>query len=59
MLTCFLSHENPRYTKMSPKEVLSKFVSHQMMVENAKYIDNIANRSLPSTEPPLHQVVAF
>jgi hypothetical protein len=36
---------------MSPKEVLGKFVSHQMMVKNAKYIDNVVNGSLPSNEP--------
>jgi hypothetical protein len=41
---------------MSPKEVLSKFVIHQMMVKNAKYITDIANRSLSYNE---HECVAF
>jgi hypothetical protein len=48
--------ENPRYTKMMPKEVLGKFVSHQMMIKDAKYIEDVANRSTTSTKP---QVVAF
>jgi uncharacterized protein YccT (UPF0319 family) len=41
---------------MSLDEVIGKFISHQMMVKYAKYIDNVANGSTPSTEP---QVVAF
>jgi hypothetical protein len=48
--------ENPRYTKMSPEEALGKFVSHQMMVKDSKYIDDMTNGSLPSTKL---QVVAF
>jgi hypothetical protein len=28
-----LIHENPRYTKMSLEEILSKFVSERMMVK--------------------------
>jgi hypothetical protein len=27
--------ENPRYTKMTPKEILEKFVSGRMMVKEA------------------------
>jgi hypothetical protein len=38
-----LVYENPGYTKMSPEKVLGKFVSHQMMVKDIKYIDDIAN----------------
>jgi hypothetical protein len=45
-----LVHENPRYTKMSLKKVLGTFVSHQLMVKNAKYIDDVANRSLHTNE---------
>jgi hypothetical protein len=52
----FLVCENPRYTKMSPKEALGKFVSHQMMVKDSKYIDDVTNGSLLSTEL---QVIAF
>jgi hypothetical protein len=48
--------EHNRYTKMSLKEVLGKFVSHQMMVKNEKYIDDVANGSHPFNET---QVVAF
>jgi hypothetical protein len=51
-----LVREIHRYTKLSPEEVLGKFVSHQMMVKDTKYINDIANGSLPSTVP---QVVAF
>jgi hypothetical protein len=43
--------ENPRYTKMSPKEILGKFVSGRMMVKEARYINDIANRPLPLYEP--------
>jgi hypothetical protein len=42
-----LIRENPRYTKMLPKEILGKFVSGRMMVKEARYIDEISNRSLP------------
>jgi hypothetical protein len=41
--------ENPRYTKMSPKEILGKFVSGHMMVKEARY--DIANGPLPHYEP--------
>jgi hypothetical protein len=46
-----LIHENPRYTKISPEEILGKFVSGHMMVKEARYIDNIANGPLPHYEP--------
>jgi hypothetical protein len=39
--------ENPRYTKMSPEEILGKFVSEHMMVKEARYVNDIANRPLP------------
>jgi hypothetical protein len=51
-----LVRENPWYTKMNPEEVLGKFVSHQMMVKNTKYIDDIANGSIPASE---RQAIAF
>jgi hypothetical protein len=41
---------------MMLEEVLGKFVSHQMMVKDAKYIDDVANGRTPSNKP---QVVAF
>jgi hypothetical protein len=44
-------HENPRYTKMWPEEMLGTFVSGRMMVKEAKYVDNLANRPLPLYEP--------
>jgi hypothetical protein len=43
--------ENPRYTKVMPEEILKKFVSGLMMVKEAWYIDDIANRPLPLYEP--------
>jgi hypothetical protein len=46
-----LIHENPMYTKMSPEEILEKFVSGRMMVKEAKYGDDIANGPLPLYEP--------
>jgi hypothetical protein len=42
-----LIRENPMYTKMSPKEILGKFVSDCMMAKEAMYIYNIANGPLP------------
>jgi hypothetical protein len=42
--------ENPRYTKMSAKEILGKLVSERMMVKEARYVDDIANEPLPQYE---------
>jgi hypothetical protein len=38
--------DNPRYTKISPEEILGKFVSGCMMVKEARYVDDIANEPL-------------
>jgi hypothetical protein len=35
--------ENPRYTKMSPEEILGKFVSRRMMIKEARYVDEALN----------------
>jgi hypothetical protein len=35
--------ENPRYTKMTPEEILGKFVSGRMMIKEARYIDDALN----------------
>jgi hypothetical protein len=51
-----LIHENPRYKKMMAEEVLGKFLSHQMMVKDTKYIDDLTNGNLTVIDP---QVVAF
>jgi hypothetical protein len=48
-----LIRENPRYTKMSPKEILGKFVRGRMMIKEAGYVDDIANGHLPLYEPQL------
>jgi hypothetical protein len=45
--------ENPRFTKMSAKEILGKFVSRRMVVKEARYVDDIANGPLPLYEPHL------
>jgi hypothetical protein len=45
-----LIRENPRYTKMTPEEVLGKFVSGHMMAKEARYVDDIANGPLPQYE---------
>jgi hypothetical protein len=42
--------ENSRYTKMTPEEILRKFVSGRMMVKEARYVDDIANEPLPLYE---------
>jgi fructose-1,6-bisphosphatase len=46
-----LIRENPRYTKMTPEEIIGKFVSWCMMVKEARYVDDAANRPLPLYEP--------
>jgi hypothetical protein len=46
-----LIRENPRYTKMAPEEILGKFISGCMMVKEARYVDDIANGTLPLYEP--------
>jgi hypothetical protein len=46
-----LIRENPRYTKMMPKEILGKFVSGRMMVKEARYVDDALNGPLPVYEP--------
>jgi hypothetical protein len=43
--------ENPRYTKMTPEEILGKFVSGRMMVKVARYVDDALNGPLPVYEP--------
>jgi hypothetical protein len=46
-----LIRENPRYTKMTPEEILVKFVSGCMMVKEARYVDDALNGPLPVYEP--------
>jgi hypothetical protein len=46
-----LIRDNPRYTKMSPKEILGKFVRGRLMIKEARYVDDIANGHLPLYEP--------
>src|SRR5688572_25267403 len=48
-----LIHENPRYTKMTPEEILGKFVNRRMMVKEARYVDDALNGPLPVYEPQL------
>jgi hypothetical protein len=45
-----LIRENPRYTKMTPEEILRKFVSGCMMVKEAQYVDDALNGPLPIYE---------
>ena len=51
MLWSFIAHnaalvtligDNTRYKKMVSKEVLGKFLSHDMMVKDSKYTDDLA-----------------
>jgi hypothetical protein len=46
-----LIRENPRYTKMTPEEILEKFVRGRMMVKEARYVDDALNGLLPIYEP--------
>jgi hypothetical protein len=48
-----LIHENPRYTKMTPEKILTKFVSGRMMVKEARYVDDTLNGPLPLHESQL------
>jgi hypothetical protein len=48
-----LISENPMYTKMTPEEILGKFVSGRMMVKEARYVDDALNGSMPVYEPQL------
>jgi hypothetical protein len=43
--------ENPRYTKMSPEEVLGKFVSGGMMIKEARYVDDALNGPIHEPQP--------
>jgi hypothetical protein len=45
-----LIRENPRHTKMTPEEILGKFVSGRMMVKEARYVDDALNAPLPIYE---------
>jgi hypothetical protein len=45
-----LIRENPRYKKMLSKEMLEKFISHEMMVKDSKHIDDLAQCNI-STKP--------
>jgi hypothetical protein len=42
--------ENTRYTKMTPDEILGKFMSGCMMVKEARYVDDALNGPLPIYE---------
>jgi hypothetical protein len=46
-----LIHENTRYTKMAPEEILGKFVRGHMMVKEAQYVYDAFNGPLPVYEP--------
>jgi hypothetical protein len=43
--------ENPRYTKMSPEEVLGKFMSGRMMIKEARYVDDALNGPINEPQP--------
>jgi hypothetical protein len=45
--------ENPRYTKMTPEEILRKFVSERMMIKEARYVDEALNGPMPIYEPQM------
>jgi hypothetical protein len=47
---------DPRYKKMSPKEVIGKFVSFELMIKNSKHIVNLEQGA---TSTPEVQPVAF
>jgi hypothetical protein len=48
--------ENTRYEVITPEEVFGKFLSHEMMVKDSKYVMDLHQRNAITTEA---QVVAF
>src|SRR5688572_28727821 len=50
--------ENPRYTKMTPEEILGKFVSGRMMIKEARYVDDALNGTIhePQTLARWHKL---
>jgi hypothetical protein len=46
-----LISENPSYTKMTPEEIIGKFLSGHMMVKEARYVDDALNGPLPIYDP--------
>jgi tRNA uridine 5-carbamoylmethylation protein Kti12 len=51
-----LIRESPRYKQMSPKEVIGKFVSFELMVKESKHIVNLEQGA---TSTPEVQPIAF
>jgi hypothetical protein len=51
-----LIHGDPRYKQMSPKEVIGKFVSFELMIKDSKHIVNMEQGA---TSTPEVQPVAF
>jgi hypothetical protein len=51
-----LIRENPRYEQMSPKEVIGKFLSFELMVKVSKHIVNLEQGGTSTPEP---QPIAF
>jgi hypothetical protein len=48
-----LIHGDPRYKQMSPKEVIGKFVSFELMIKDSKHIVNLEQgiTSMPEAQP--------
>jgi hypothetical protein len=51
-----LIHGDPRYKQMSPKEVIGKFVSFELMIKDSKHIVNLEQGATSTLEV---QLVAF
>jgi hypothetical protein len=46
-----LIRKNPMYEQMSPEEVISKFVSFELMVKDSKHIANLEQGAASTLEP--------
>jgi hypothetical protein len=46
-----LIHGNPRYTLMSPEEVIGNFVSFELMIKGSKKINELDGPSMPEAQP--------
>jgi hypothetical protein len=51
-----LIHEHIRYEVFKSKEILGKFLNHDMMVKDSKYVENMAYGNMTTSEP---QAVVF
>jgi hypothetical protein len=50
--------ENPRYTKMTPEEILGKFVSGRMIIKESRYVDEALNGPIHEPQTVAHKATS-